>query len=723
MLTRRLMPRSLLCIAAILLLTGCAKLLGDPPLPAALVDRIIYAATQTGLPLREGLNPSLPIQRSLISTYYHSYRPPSDRTATSIRHLRPLLRCRLQPNPETGHIRVHSPHLDISLTPPEAEPHPSVRHFNPTIIPLPSYAASFTAARYLLVTRLVTPGLHQESHACLATFCLPQPASTPSRTPPDAVPCTPSDVKVLGGRGGLRCLTEPRRLNVPPTPAKRCTGEWASFADIPGFHDPRIMWSGRGEPLIVVNSASTYGCVGLWIMDLRVLVPELRDVMERRTPEVDGGLDGGVSTVKRDVSKISRQVAGGRKYQAPVLRYETLTELTRWGERNEVEKNWILWFPGHDGETWMSYEGFGKWELNRTNSPDGSKAEGESTPGQEIHTNREGMPRHHPFLPDTMPWPMFNLSNFTSKTSSKLTVQAPTHNSRLVSATGSHAANLNTVSQDSISIVSAQPIRRSFPPSVPSRNNTDAHRQGWTYHGGRTVAQLLSHGYTTPNLTSPDESPCLQTADFLDPTGKPGHFHQSSPALKLILCHRRGSTDGSIHLNATGSAGDDSCPGSPRDWTRDGRAVHFGVVHRKFSNAVGMPERYERWAVVCEGMYPFRVLAVGKHPLAFAGEVVRPWGREENGLLSETEDVEKGQGGSMFTYTTSVAWAWRPGSVVDAAAGEEGDDAEHLSALGTGFLGDDVIVGVGVDDVEQAVVRLKVEELLSCLRLCPGVKT
>ena len=77
----------------------------------------------------------------------------------------------------------------------------------------------------------------------------------------------------------------------------------------------------------------------------------------------------------------------------------------------------------------------------------------------------------------------------------------------------------------------------------------------------------------------------------------------------------------------------------------------------------------------------------------------------------------------MFTYTTSVAWAWRPGSVVDAAAGEEGDDAEHLSALGTGFLGDDVIVGVGVDDVEQAVVRLKVEELLSCLRLCPGVKT
>lgn len=108
------------------------------------------------------------------------------------------------------------------------------------------------------------------------------------------------------------------------------------------------------------------------------------------------------------------------------------------------------------------------------------------------------------------------------------------------------------------------------------------------------------------------------------------------------------------------------------------------------------------------------MVAVGRYPIVFEGE--------------DEEEEEMG-----FVYTTSISWAWRvdSGSGGDRGArrGRDDDDTEeldfadidHLSSLGTGFLGDDVIVGVGIDDVRQAVVRVKVDELLSCLTHCPGV--
>jgi len=74
-----------------------------------------------------------------------------------------------------------------------------------------------------------------------------------------------------------------------------------------------------------------------------------------------------------------------------------------------------------------------------------------------------------------------------------------------------------------------------------------------------------------------------------------------------------------------------------------------------------------------------------------------------------------------FTYTPSLAWTWRPHAAA-ANQEEEDDDVEYMSQLGTGYLGDEVLVGIGMDDMRQAFVRVKVDDLLQCLRLCPGVK-
>jgi hypothetical protein len=66
--------------------------------------------------------------------------------------------------------------------------------------------------------------------------------------------CSKDDVSYLGAAGGMRCETELVILSVPPTPAESCEGKFGAYVDIPGFHDPRIFWSGTGEPLMMVNT-------------------------------------------------------------------------------------------------------------------------------------------------------------------------------------------------------------------------------------------------------------------------------------------------------------------------------------------------------------------------------------------------------------------------------------------------------------------------------------
>ena len=44
----------------------------------------------------------------------------------------------------------------------------------------------------------------------------------------------------------MRYASHPVPLSVPPAPAEKCDGEFMPYVDIPGFHDPRIFWSGKG---------------------------------------------------------------------------------------------------------------------------------------------------------------------------------------------------------------------------------------------------------------------------------------------------------------------------------------------------------------------------------------------------------------------------------------------------------------------------------------------
>ena len=105
--------------------------------------------------------------------------------------------------------------------------------------------------QYLVVSRIVTDGNHQENVICEANVCY---IGSGENARPGEKPCTEDDLFHVGPAGGMRCATPPTTLSVPPTPAEHCEGKFADYVDIPGFHDPRVFWSGRGEPLMMVNT-------------------------------------------------------------------------------------------------------------------------------------------------------------------------------------------------------------------------------------------------------------------------------------------------------------------------------------------------------------------------------------------------------------------------------------------------------------------------------------
>lgn len=171
----------------------------------------------------------------------------------------------------------------------------------------------------------------------------------------------------------------------------------------------------------------------------------------------------------------------------------------------------------------------------------------------------------------------------------------------------------------------------------------------------------------------------------------------------------------------------------------EGLVVHFSIIHRKFSNPWKLPMRYERYFLLWEARKPFRTLAVSSWPVLLGDERARPWAWEEDvgwdlrqerpARRSEVETPvgdkvdagKEGQDGgghpsSYFTYTPSVAWAWK---------GKSEDEAVHRARghedLGTGYLADEVVIGIGIDDLAQGYVKLKVDDVLGCMRTCPGV--
>ena len=205
----------------------------------------------------------------------------------------------------------------------------------------------------------------------------------------------------------------------------------------------------------------------------------------------------------------------------------------------------------------------------------------------------------------------------------------------------------------------------------------------------RTFAQLIGAGLTTTNQTDISEEPCLDEPTPLDVSG--GHFlagaswHQATPALKLVLCTRSNSTC----IN------------------RFGETVFFAAIHRKHVNKYGLPMRYERYFVVWSATPPFNMLGASRNPILLANETSRGWTAEEI-----WDDIEETQSGSrtewgQFTYTTTIAYAW-------------GREESDIREKGTGYLDDEVILSVGIDDQNGLYAKVKVSDLLQCLRICPG---
>jgi hypothetical protein len=205
----------------------------------------------------------------------------------------------------------------------------------------------------------------------------------------------------------------------------------------------------------------------------------------------------------------------------------------------------------------------------------------------------------------------------------------------------------------------------------------------------RTFAQLIGAGLTTTNETDPLEEPCLSEPTPLEVYG--GHFmagaswHQATPALKLVLCARSNST----------------CINQFEE------TVFFAAIHRKHVNDYGLPVRYERYFVIWSATPPFNMLAVSLHPILLANETSRGWTPEEIWDDVEESQSEKRRNWGQFTYTTTIAYAW-------------GKEESDIREKGTGYLDDEVILSVGIDDQNGLYAKVKASDLLQCLRICPG---
>lgn len=204
----------------------------------------------------------------------------------------------------------------------------------------------------------------------------------------------------------------------------------------------------------------------------------------------------------------------------------------------------------------------------------------------------------------------------------------------------------------------------------------------------RSFAKLLGGGLSTDNLTDPREIPCLEDAS--DPSEE-GTWHQATNSLKLVLCDR---------------ADKDCAP------TRANQ-VFFSIIHHKHKNIFNLPLRYERYVMVWSGEPPFNMLGISKHAMLLANETASGFDAEDNWnddgqqqkLLAE--DKEGKPNWAYFTYTVSLAWAW----------GRKMDEPEDK---GKGYLDDEIIMGIGVDDGHMAFSRILAKDLLQCLRACPG---
>lgn len=223
-----------------------------PPSPLEEGVRIPIADLVSHFPATDVLNNHLLPPQKYFYSYNQVKRPLNNSSSPSTKpsletNLEILHKCPRKSNPYTNHIRLPNIVQNVSHVPPNSTTQESRVFWNPTIISLPYWSKN----QYLVVSRIVTDGQHQENVICEANICY---AGEAKNAKPGEMPCTSDDFQHLGPAGGMRCVSAPVSLGVPPTPAESCQGRFAPYADIPGFHDPRIFWSGKGEPLMMVNT-------------------------------------------------------------------------------------------------------------------------------------------------------------------------------------------------------------------------------------------------------------------------------------------------------------------------------------------------------------------------------------------------------------------------------------------------------------------------------------
>lgn len=224
---------------------------------------------------------------------------------------------------------------------------------------------------------------------------------------------------------------------------------------------------------------------------------------------------------------------------------------------------------------------------------------------------------------------------------------------------------------------------------------------------GRTFAKLIGNGLTTTNLTDPLESPCLHELGAEkepDVAKRGGSWHQATNSLRLVLCART----------------DPSCKPGPEN------TVFFAIVHRKFENYLRLPLRYERYFIVWSAVAPFYMLGISQYPLLMANETASGWSESQNWaddpanakIVQQTQRAgnftSEPFGGkrfwAYFTYTVSISYAW-------------GRDRDEVKNKNLGYLDDDVLLGIGIDDAGLGFSRVKAADLVQCLRPCPGRET
>jgi hypothetical protein len=249
----------------------------------------------------------------------------------------------------------------------------------------------------------------------------------------------------------------------------------------------------------------------------------------------------------------------------------------------------------------------------------------------------------------------------------------------------------------------------------------------------RTFAKLIGGGLSTKNLTSQQERSCLLDISEQEISQQPalanGTWHQATPALKLILCNRK----------------DKNCIASNRN------TIFFAGIHRKHTNQLGLPVRYERYFFVWSASPPFSVLGISAHPVLFANETMTGWNAQEtwDDMLSTSKDYYPKSGNTDAKDTTSRPPDPSPGPISQArrmippeiAEGKNGPlpqyqshwakfthtttiaYAHHLDVdiqdKSVGYLDDGVIVSIGVEDQGQVFARVRAVKLLSGLRICP----